>query len=333
MRINSLYTNIGVAVATLVLGALLLVGSSNVLAQSSESTDTTANTLRVSPLRTDVEADPGGTTTLRVTVTNPTDNDIMVNPIQNDFVAEDEDGTPALILEEDEYAPKRSLKRLLQPLEAVLVPAGESRQIEVTINVPADAEAGGYFGAVRFAPTDPDTGGQVNMSASVASLILLRVNGDLPESLALTDFDLQQNGVPKAFLTSPENLTYSVRFKNESDVQLAPIGKVSIVKGDTIVYEDDFNAGEQRGMILPESARRWSASVTDVSSFGKYTISGTFTYGTTNQTIDVSKTFWMVPIAFIIGGAVLLLLVVAAIVLLILRNKKQSSGVSLRSRR
>ena len=86
-----------------------------------------ANTLKITPVRTDLEMDPGETKTVKITITNPADFDVEVRPIQNDFVADDEDGTPALILDEDEFAPNHSLKRFMQPIENVEVPAGESR--------------------------------------------------------------------------------------------------------------------------------------------------------------------------------------------------------------
>lgn len=333
MRIQlSKFTNIVVAAVMIVLGSVLLVNTSS-QAQSDESDVATANTLRVAPLRTDVTADPGESKTVSITVTNPTVQTVRVSPIQNDFVAEGEDGTPALILEEDQFAPKHSLKRMLQPLQSVDIPAGESRVVDVVISVPADAEAGGYFGAIRFAPTDPDTGGQVNMSASVASLILLRVNGDAPEKLTLTDFDVQQAGVAKTFFTNADSMSVMTRFFNEGGVQLSPIGKISITKGNTLVHEIDFNNKEQRDMVLPDSARRWSMPITAVDGFGKYTVTGTFTYGLTNQTIEITKSFWMVPMSMIIAAGVALVIIVAVVVGLIIRSRNRSRSMSFGSRR
>lgn len=324
------YTNIVVAAVVMVLGSVLLVNANS---QAQTASTDTANALRVSPLRTDVTADPGETTIVKVTVTNPTAGEVRVSPVQNDFVAEDESGNAALILEENEYAPNHSLKRLLQPIEAVNIPAGESRVIEAVIQVPANAEPGGYFGAVRFAPTDPDTGGQVNMSTSVASLILLRVSGDAPERLNLTDFDVQQDGVSKTFFTSSSSLSVLTRFINEGDVQLAPIGKISITKGDSVVHEIDFNDKEQRDMVLPDSARRWSTPIAAVDGFGKYTLNGTFTYGQSNQTIEVTKSFWVIPLGMLIAAGVALVVLVVAVVALILTRRNRGGGIKLGSRR
>ena len=124
----------------------------------------------------------------------------------------------------------------------------------MTIIVPTDAAAGGYFGAIRFTPTATADGGQVNMSASVASLILLRVTGDAAERLNLTELAVQQAGVTGGFFTHGNNLAVTARFENVGDVQLAPFGKVSVQKGNTVVHEADFNVKNPRDMVLPDGA-------------------------------------------------------------------------------
>lgn len=278
----------------------------------------------------DVLADPGETVTVKVTVSNPADFDVNVRPIQNDFVAGDkEDGTPALVLEEDEFAPTHSLKRFMKPLESVALPAGKSATVDVVINVPADAQPGGYFGALRFAPVSPDGGGQVNMSASVASLILLRVNGEVPQKLTLTDFAVQQNGSTGTFFTSDRDLSVFTRFENEGGVQVGPIGKISVTKGGELVYDADFNDNQPRDMILPDSARRWSVALGDLGGFGKYEVTATFTYGDDNQSLEATYSFWIVPWTIIIGGGVVLALLIGLIVWFVYRRRNPKTGVAL----
>lgn len=329
MQVKRLYTNILLAVG--MTAAVGLAIGSHVTAQvGQESVSNTANTLKVSPVRTDETVDPGEETTVRIIVSNPSEAEIAVRPIQNDFVAgSEEDGTPALILDENEFAPSHSLKRFLQPLENVTIPAGESRNVDAVISVPADAEPGGYFGAIRFAPVEPDTGGQVNTSASVASLILLTVSGDAPQNMSMTDFQVQRNGKPGMFFVHTDNIDTMVRFHNQGNVQLGPFGKISITKGDEIVHEVDFNNKDQRDMVLPDSARRWSVPVSGVEGFGKYTVSATFTYGTNNQTIEAISSFWVIPLPILIGAGVLLIAIIGAVVGLVLHRKNGGQGVSL----
>lgn len=301
----------GIAVLMIAAVSLLLTASHTFAVTA----PTTANTLKVSPVRTDVTIEPGQSKTVESTVTNLTQGEITVNVIENDFVAGDERGTPSLILNADQYAPTHSLKRFMTPIPDITIPAGQSKTVEVVITVPKDAQAGGYFGAVRFAPGSADSGGQVNLSASVASLILLTVPGDTVERLDLTDFEVQQNGKVGTDFRTPDNLSLSFRFENKGNVQEGPFGKITVKNGDKVVYSDDFNSTDPRDVVLPDSARRWEVPLKNVGKFGHYTVSATLTYGKKNQTIEVSKSFWVIPMQVIVmavvGGIVLIALLVA----------------------
>lgn len=309
---------------TLILLGLVLVP---LHAQTAYAETNTANVLKVSPLRTDVSVKPGESGIVKITVTNLTDKDITVRPYENDFISGDEYGTPSIILDEDKFAPTHSLKRFMAPLQNVTIPANKSKVVEVKISVPGTTQAGGYFGALRFAPTTPDGGGQVNTSASVASLILLTVPGDLVEKLNLTQFEVQQGDKSATNFRTPNDLKVALRFENKGNVQLAPFGKISVKKGDDVVYETDFNNKAPSDTILPDGARRWNVSLKNIGSFGHYTVSATFTYGTKNQSIDVTKSFWVIPTVVIIGvivGFVLLIGLIAWLVFAIRKRQHQS---------
>lgn len=307
--------------------ALSLLFGVQTFAQSSNSTTTnTANTLKISPVRSDIEIKPGESKKVQTFITNLTKGSITVKPIMNDFVAGDERGTPALILDEDKFAPTHSLKRFMKPLPNITVEAGKARTVDVTIVVPKDAQAGGYFGAIRFAPTTPDGGGQVNLSGSVASLILLSVPGPVVEKLDLTEFNIQQGGKSGSFFQSSNDLQATARFTSSSNIQLGPFGKLSVKQGDKVVYDTDFNNKTPRDMILPDSARRWDFPLKNIDSFGYYTVSATFTYGAKNQTIEVEKSFWVVPwivIAIAVGGVLLLILLIVGIWLFLRSYKRR----------
>lgn len=291
---------------------------------------TTANSLKISPLRTEIRADPGETKIVKIVVTNTTDQDISVRPIQNDFTAGDEDGSPAIILDETEFAPQHSLKRFMRPLDSFIVPASQSVVSEAVIDIPESAEAGGYFGSMRFAPTTPGDGGQVNMSISVASLILLTVNGDAPEKMTITDFSVSQNDRPGSLFFETEGVELNMRFQNSGKVHLSPFGKISIIKGDEVIYDWNFNDKEQPDNVLPGSARRWSLPLEGIESFGQYTIKATLTYGSQNKTIEMTRTFWVVPLPIAIAIAGALLLIIGGLVGAVIYRRRRKSGLSFR---
>lgn len=293
---------------------LFAVTIATALLFASHSFAATANTLKVTPVRSDIQVTQGTAKTVKVVVTNLTNAPISVHPIENDFIAGDERGTPALILDENQYAPTHSLKRFMTPLQDITIPAKKSSVVNVVITVPKTAQAGGYFGAVRFAPTTPASGGQVNLSASVASLILLTVPGPAVEKLDMTNFDILQNGHTAAFFRTPDNIQVEARFQNQGNLQEGPFGHLSVTQGKKVVYQTDFNTADPRQMVLPDSARRWDIPLKNLGTFGHYTVSATFTYGTKNQTIDVTKSFWVVPMQVIIGALIALLVLIALII-------------------
>lgn len=297
----------------MVVGMMMFMGT-QVFAQ--QSSGTTGQVLKLSPVRSDIEIEAGKSYTQKVTITNTSDSPITVKPIANDFIAGDERGTPSLILDEDKFAPTHSLKRFMRPLTNVTIEANKSRVVEVVITVPKDAQAGGYFGAIRFAPVNTAGGGQVDLSGSVASLILMTVPGPTVEKMTITNFDIRQDGRSGSTFATPDNLEVSVRFQNQGNVQLGPFGKLSVTQGDNVVYSTDFNNKTPRDVVLPDSARRWEIPLDKIGTFGNYTVSATFTYGTKNQTIEVKKSFWVIPqtlIVAVIVGVIVLIALIAGI--------------------
>ena len=236
-----------------------------------------------------------------------------MHPAINDFVASgDETGRPNVILNEDEYAPSHSLKRLVTPLKDFTIAAGETREVKVTITVPKNAAGGGYFGTVRFAPSNAEGDKNVNLAASVGTLVLLKVNGDIKEDLAVESFDVRKKGGPGSFFTTNKGLNAVIRFKNSGNVQVEPFGKVTLKRFGKVVNSYEINNEETKSSVLPDSIRRFDMPLTKVSAFGKYTLEGNFGYGETGQLLTAQTTFYVIPLFFIILGVVL---VVGVIVL------------------
>jgi len=312
----------------LLLAAALLVTPFMLVSRNAwavTSANNQVNTLKVSPVRSDISVKPGESKTVEVTVTNLTKADISIQPYENDFIAKGEDGTPALILNDNQYAPTHSLKRFMLPLGSFTVPASKAKAVKVTIVVPPTAQPGGYFGALRFAPASPADGGQVNLNASVASLMLLTVQGPMTEKLNVTDYSVQQNGKSGTYFQNPNNLAFSFRFEDKGSVQEAPFGNISVKNGDKVVYSHEFNSESPREVVLPDSARRWTIPLKNIGAFGYYTVEGTLTYGSKNETVNITQSFWVIPFAVIIGGIVGLLILIGLIVGIVafLRSYKQ----------
>ena len=303
------------ALQTLTLGVVVAFSSLSGLA-SATAPNTSTNTLKVSPVRSDITVQAGTSAQVSTFVTNLTQAPITIHPIENDFVAGDEKGTPAIILDENSYAPTHSLKRFMVPLQNVTINANETKQIDVTVTVPKSAQPGGYFGAIRYAPATTDGSKSVNLSASVASLILMTVPGPTTEQLLLTNFEVQQDGSSGSNFRTPDDLSLMMRFLNKGNLQAAPFGQIYVQKGKKVVYSYSFNQTDPKDTILPDSARRWTVPLHGFGKFGKYTVGATITYGSKNQSINVTKTVWIIPTAYIIAAIATLIVIIVLIVLI-----------------
>jgi hypothetical protein len=276
------------------------------------------NALKVSPVRLDVKMDPGTTQTISVFIQNLTNAQALLHPVINDFVASsDETGRPNVILNEDEYAPSHSLKRLITPLKDLTVAPGETREVKVTITAKKDTAGGGYFGAVRFAPANAEGDRSVNLAASVGTLVLLRVNGDIKEDLTVESFDARKgDGGASIFFMNGQDLKGVVRFKNSGNIHLEPFGTVRLKRFGKVLGSYEINNGELRGNVLPDSIRRFDVALDKVGSWGKYTLEGNFGYGSTGQLLTATYTFYVVPVALIAIGVGLLLVLLFLIFVL-----------------
>lgn len=297
----------------------MVIGVFTVFATSSslvKAEDAGGNGIKISPVRTDLTINAGDSQTITMNVQNVTSSEATFSAIVNDFVSGGESGQPALILDANKYAPSHSLKRYISVIPDVTLKAGEAKDIKVTITIPKDAAAGGYYGAVRLTPASTSSGNKnVSLSASVGSIILVKVPGDIKEDLTIISFDVRkgENGVGgSSFFTSNKDLYVAVRFQNQGNVHEQPFGKVRLLKNGKVLESVEINGEVPKSNVLPDSIRRFNVKLDKVSSFGKYTVDGNFGYGDNGKLLSAQTSFWVVPVVLIIAVIAVLIVVVAA---------------------
>lgn len=292
------------ASVVLAVSSIVLVASNFTSAQQSG----VANGFKVSPVRAEVTVDKGKTSTQKVYVTNVNSYPVTARAIINDFEAStDETGKPQIILDENKSAASNSFKSLVKPIADVTLEPGKAVEIPVVITVPGDAQAGGYYGAVRFISAESDTPGQKNvaLSASVGTIFLVKVPGELTEQLQLVDFSAAKDGSTSRFFTNGNNLEIITRLKNTGNIHVAPFGRVQISdRSGKIVEEYEFNGESPRANILPNSTRKFTDKLKKQNFVGKYTVTANLGYGTTGSLISTKTTFWVVPLWMLITAAV-----------------------------
>lgn len=294
--------------------------------------------MRVSPVRSDLTIAAGDAASVDITVKNVTSAEVTYEAIINDFIAGDNEyGQPALILDVDKYAPSHSLKRYIAPVPNLTIPAGESKTVKVTVSIPQDAAAGGYYGAIRFLPAGSNQKkNNISLAASVGSLILVKVPGDIKESMTLESFDVRSGekaSSGSAVFTSNKNLYAVARFRNNGNIHEQPFGKVVLTQGDKVLQTTEINNTTPKGNVLPDSVRRFSVKLDKVGIWGKYTVKGNFGYGSTGQLVSGSTTFYVIPLAYILGVIGLILLILIAIFVVPKAVKRYNQNVVRRANR
>jgi len=292
-----------------VVTATLTAFGGNVSAQ--QTTTSGGNALKISPVRSDLTIKPGVSQTIDVYVQNLTQTKADLHPIVNDFTVNkgNESGQPDIILNENQSAPTHSLKQYVKAPANFSLQPNEQKDIKVTIAIPATAKAGGYYGAVRFAPVSSNTDKNVTLSASVGSLILVKVPGDIKEQVSVASFDARKGDNASSFFISNKGVNGVVRFDNSGDVQEQPFGKILLKnQSGKVLGSYEINNADPRGNVLPDSIRRFDVSLDKLGSFGKFTIEGNFGYGSNGQLLTATKTFYVVPVYIIVLAVAVILL-------------------------
>lgn len=299
------------AIGLIALLASVLIPGCSAFAESPVSNNGQA--LEIGPTVVVLNANPGETVTADIKIRNVSSGNLIIQGEINDFVASGEDGTPKILLDETEVKNNPySIQSWISPLPALeLVP----KQIEtqsVIISIPSNAAPGGYYGVVRFTSTPPELDGTgVSLSASLGSLILLKVNGEVTEKLSVADFYATQNDGSSKSLFETAPIQFVARIKNEGNIHETPTGQITVTDMfNNKIAAVNVNLGTNN--VLPNSIRKFeqpldSSVIGNKMLFGRYNATLKLTYGANNKEITQTIEFWVIPytlIATIIIGLV-----------------------------
>jgi hypothetical protein len=298
------------------------------------------NGLKISPVRTDLTIEKGGSRQVSLFVENITAFPITIQGVVNDFVAsDDESGEPRIMLDDKDTAPTNSFKSLVGSVQGTTLQPNERKELRVTIAVPKTATSGGYYGAIRYAPGNGQSEKNVSLTASVGSIFLITVPGNLTEQLKVESFDIMHGGsVSSLFNSGP--VSVQTRFRNSGNIHVQPFGKIVIKNfSGKVIYETEINNTQPRGSVLPGSIRKFKNDVPIKKLFGRYTAEGSFGYGDSGSLILAKKTFYVIPfklIAVVIFVLAFLIFVLPRLIRAynrsIVRRAQSSGGTSARAK-
>ncbi len=314
------------------LAALVTVFASGIIRVAAQNNGQ-ANGFRISPVRSEYTIEKGKSVTLTISLENPSGVATAARPVVNDFVAaDDESGEPRLILDDNAPLPKNDFKKLVSQIPDITIGPKEKKEIPVTISVPENANAGGYYGAIRFIPVVVAQNDKTNvgLTASVGTIVLIRVPGNLTERLDLVQLSaaakVKVKGVDtykaRSFFTSGDVGMFT-RLKNSGDIHVQPFGQIHIkdMFGKT-VQTIEFNNTEPRANVLPDSTRKFTNDLEKRRWFGRYTIEAALGYSQGGgDLITTQATFWYIPTLALWAMLIAVIAVVGVIYWLIRKNK------------
>ena len=278
----------------------------------------TGSGLRVSPTRTDISVVPGASKQIKQTVKNVTGNAVKVEASLSDFESDGVSGEPVLITD-GETSSSRSMKEFVELPEGFELEPEEEKEITLDIKVPDSASPGAYYGSVLYkaSPANTPGDGQVVLVASVGSLVLVEVPGDITEKIEVKSIGAYiGEDAGTLFTKKPDNV--GILVENQGNGFAAPFGKVKVTdwRGNE-VFEYDLNNVTPRKVVLPESKRLYLDELNDIevksvngeevtdrtsplTMPGRYTISGNISHGKGGEILPVKATFWYIPMWLVI---------------------------------
>ncbi|MDZ7744731.1 MAG: hypothetical protein U5K77_03155 [Candidatus Saccharibacteria bacterium] len=267
--------------------------------------------LSVSPTRTELRIEPGSSSTFTINVRNVTTNSITARPVVNDFYSDDETGQPQIVVNEEIDVP--SIRPFMPELDEITLAEGEDQSVEIVVSVPEDTAPGGYYGVVRYlavpegAPSQDD--GQVSLTASVSSILLVEVPGEIREQVQLRNIEFYRQDIAGTFFTSPPEQV-GLHIVNQGNGFEKPFGNVSVSNmfGNE-VHNYEINTGNPRSNVLPESSRTFKNDIEGVSMPGRYIATASVSFGNGGEVLILSDSFWYLPAWFVIGVLVLIILI------------------------
>ena len=260
----------------------------------------------ISPVRLDLNADPGDTLSNQIKLYNPTDGVISISLKMQDIQPVGDDGDLSLTDPDDNSSYSVAKWVTITPTEVTLNPK-EQKTVDVTINIPNDAEPGGHFGNVLASTISAKENSETGSSVSTGrgTHILMRVSGDVTESLVIDEFT-----APSFSEYGP--IDFEVIFQNTGNVHLRPAGYISITNsaGKEIAQLD-----LPQKNVLPEAKRSVETQLEDKRLIGRYTalVVGNYGFGS-KQVVSESITFVVFPWKIAAAGSLGLLVTIFLLV-------------------
>ena len=262
--------------------------------------------LVISPSLREAKVSPGDKYSDVVKVTNPTESNLTVDVSVQNFLAQNEEGDKKF-LDATETTTYELAKWITVEKKFTLKP-NETKEVNYSINAPANAEPGGHYAVLLFSPKlekPADVAGSgALIESKIGTTLLVTVPGNLTYGAKIAEFSTSKN----LFTDSTNSIDLVTRFQNLSSVHVKPQGSIVIknVLGSTVA---SLVVNENQNNVLPDSIRKFTNNWEKKSGFGPYRATISLNYGD-GKTVASELSFWIIPWKETLGVIVIIIVLI-----------------------
>ena len=250
-----------------------------------------ATGLTISPVKVSHVIKPGETVNGTITLTNASDDKIIVEVNLNDFV-------PSAGGEGIQFisrAPGVTTVKdwiTIGGQQTFEFKKNEIKAIPYKIKAPLAAEPGGHFGVAFFKASKPTETGQIQVSAQVGVLIFVTVPGNHLQKGKIINFR-----TPKFIQTGP--VSFKIRFANTGTVHFEPRGAIKI----TNIFGKEVGQAPIEGQVVLPTGEKDLNMVWDPKGLllGRYKAAANIVDGEGNVLTTDTLTFYALPLWYVLG--------------------------------
>lgn len=287
----------------------------------------TGSGLSISPTLFELTLKPGDLGKIDIVLKNITVDKVTAQPTLNDFESDNVSGNPKIITDPSTVSPN-SIRKFVQGLEAVPLDVSQQKTVTLPVQIPSDTAPGAYYGVIRYkalpAGINAPKPGEVALTASVGTIVLITVPGNIREQVQLKGLHIYRGGYDgTVFFRKPSQI--GVEVSNLGNGFVKPFGTVEVknMRGK-VVYSYQLNTANPRANVLPSSNRIFKDALKNVSSPGRYTVTASVSYGSGSQVLTLKKSFWYIPLWLAITLMVILLVLLFLLFKAYRRYRKDS---------
>jgi hypothetical protein len=301
--------------ATVMLALAAFVATPFAAAQQAPS----GSGLSISPTLSQLTINPGASDHLNITLKNVTVDDVVAKGEVDDFKADNVTGNPQILTNQSQATPN-SIKKFVANIDDVSLAKGQQKQVVLGVDVPKSTPPGAYYGIVRYRAVPKvlatPGAGQVALTASVGTIVLITVPGNLREQVQVGGIHVYRGAREGTFFIKPPD-KIGVSITNFGNGFVRPFGTVEVhdVFNKTITTFQ-FNNPKELGNILPNSSRTFTNNAKGINKIGRYTVLASVSYGSGSQVLTLKKDFWYIPIWLVI----LVLAILVALIFLLVKS-------------